>query len=70
MNQKLLAWLFLVLGISLIVVSILFAIERTRYTGSGLPLNGNLGYGSIAAAIISAGCFVSSAILFKNKATA
>jgi hypothetical protein len=67
MNPKLFAWLFFVLGLVFATSSMLFALEHNRFWAGDLPINGNTGYGSIAAAIIAAGCFISSVILLKNK---
>jgi hypothetical protein len=69
MNPKLFAWLFFTLGLFFAVSSMLFALEHNRFWAGGLPINGNTGYGSIAAAIIAMGCFISSAILIRNKLT-
>jgi hypothetical protein len=69
MNPKLFAWLFFVLGLVFATSSMLFSVQQTRYLSPGLSLNGNIGYGSIAAAIIAVGCFISSVILMRNKPT-
>jgi len=67
MNPKLFAWLFFTLGLVFAVSSMLFALEHNRFWAGGLPINSNSGYGSIAAAIIAVGCFISSAILVRNR---
>jgi len=67
MNPKIFAWLFFTLGLVFTVSSMLFALEHTRFWAGGLPINGNTAYGSIAAAIIATGCFISSVILIRNK---